>query len=195
MINTVEITARPVTLREVTNAVRMGKWSDRRILLLHPWPTNADNIRMWFLIGLVVIMGVSLVVRSNRTDVPFIITAIALSVFSIAVMYVFQVTSGLSERLALRARAMQAALYEQMQNSISLYGTEVVEELKQATGREQLKSDPISVAAAVIELTKKSRVVPSRNNNPFRALLDGTLHPRDIDNSTENDDDDDFLGY
>lgn len=191
--NIVEITSRPVTLYEVIAAMRMGTWADRRLLLLHPWPEFMDNVRMWTMLGTICAMGIVHIIGSINHHVSFLLTSIFLSLFSLSILYILQVTTGLSHRLSLRAKAMQESLRNQIQQTINSYGNEIVEELKEATGREDIKSDPISVTAAIIELTKKNRVVSPVNENPFRAILDGTLRPQDLSDSTENDDDTDLF--
>lgn len=195
-----QLSARPVTWREVREAARMGNWSDRFMLFFYPWPDKFDNIRMWLMIGSVILLGiVQVYLASQYMTGPtgaFIIGTIVLALFSAVILYSSQITSGLSERLAERMRIIQQKILEKLRESVDNYGEHFAQQLREATGRTDIKADPISMAAAVISVSKKREEVKPITDNPFRAILDGTITPQDLmppPVSDEDDSDFDFL--
>lgn len=185
---------RPVNMSEVFKAARMVRWSERMMLFLYPWPTLVGNIIMWLILGGMTILSVMVCIMASKyslNNVPFLAATMFLSAFSIGTIYVSQVTSGLSEQLAERMRKLQLLIREQLQASADAYGEQFAQTLKNVTGKE-IKPDPISMAAAVLDVTEKAEEKRNKPTNPLRALLDGTLNPDDLMNDMPPHDDDEF---
>lgn len=185
---------RPVNMSEVLKAARMVSWSERMMLFLYPWPSVAGNIIMWFILGGMMILAASVCVMASKyslNNIPFLAAVMFLSLFSIGTMYVSQVTSGLSEHLAERMRKLQLLIREQLQASADAYGEQFANTLKTVTGRD-VSPNPISMAAAVLEVSERADEQKNKPTNPLRALLDGTLNPNDLLDDMPPHDDEEF---
>jgi hypothetical protein len=172
----------------------MVKWSEWTMLFFYPWPSIMGNLVMWAMIGgmtLLSAMVYSMASRYSLNNVPFLASVAFLSLFSIGTIYISQITNGLSERLAERMRMVQLAIREQLQASADAYGAQFAETLKTVTGKE-IKPNPISMAAAVLEVTERADEKKNKPTNPLRALLDGTLDPNDLLNDEIPPDDEEF---
>lgn len=156
-----------------------------------PWPNRKDNLKMLALCGAgTAAYGVVTVALVHAVGETYtLVQALPLS-FMVGVtmttatlqMWLRQFALGIRARKAEVTKAMMA----EVQKVVDEFGGRIVERLKEATGREHIDMNPISMAAANIEVMEKAKR-PAKPENPLQAALEDRLHPNDL----VRDDDDD----
>lgn len=181
---------------EFIRLMKLMKWPERREVIrmaVFPWPNTSDNISMWISIGTHFISSIFFVVVINRalssTDAGINMFAsvwlsyITLSLFLRSVAG--RMATGMRARRVETTRAMMA----EVQKAVDNYGAEILGRLKAASGREDINLNPISMAAASLDIQEQQNSRAPHAANPLKAALDNTLHPSDLTGMDFNDED------
>lgn len=180
--------------RELAKLIREMSWDERREffrMALLPWPNRVDNIKMWVRCLAVTIANIIVVVALIRATSNTYPVWVGMAImFSVGATYMTATLQTWARGLALGVRARHAEvnrkMMEEMQKVVDAMGEEILTRLKQATGREHIDNNPVSMAAANLDLLDKSRR-PRRVDNPLQAALEDRLHPNDLVNDEDDD--------
>ena len=177
--------------RALMGLIKTMTWAERKSFLsmaLLPYPQRSENINMWIICGLYLaaygIAGHAIIRTLMSTHVPGELSPIFLSGFIAVVLFdsfvrsvLTQLNKGVQARKTHETRAMMA----EIQRVVDNYGKDIVERLKAASGRESIDMNPISMAAASLDIHDKHAASANiAKTNPLKAALADELHATDL---------------
>lgn len=173
--------------RELGKLIREMSWSERKDffrIALCPWPNTSDNVNMWIgngiQLGASIVLG-SVIIRALQTStVPGREIAAFWFVFISVELFIRLVTRRLAKGVVARKMQVTKDMMAEIQKMVDGYGKELVSKLKEASGREHIDMNPISMAAASFDAQEKHAQKSDPKANPLKAALEDTLHPSDL---------------
>lgn len=173
--------------RELGKLIRKMTWAERREFLwlaFMPWPDRRDNIKMMVISLMVTLMysATALAVLRAVTETYSTLAATALSAavtFTFVTVILQNITRQLLKGVRARNEAANKLLMAEMQKVVDAMGAEILNKLKAASGRTHIDNNPVSMAAAQLDIVEKHRK-PKARVNPLQAALEDSLHPSDL---------------
>lgn len=194
-------------LKQLTQPVKEPTWLDLFRLVrtlspaerstfirmsIFPWPTRKGNAIMYagvifqlfaaIWLGIVVVRGLVLL------DTPLGYACSVWVVMLAADSFIRSTARSLSRGVTARKNAITNAMMETINKMVDAHGREIIDRLKEASGRDTIAMDPISMTAATLSVNEKSRSHKRDKSNPLKSALADDLHPFDlIDDDPKND--------